>query len=68
MALVENQRGAWVARSVEDLTSAQVVISQFVSSSPTSGSLLSAWSLLGILSVRLPCSLSFALSLSKINK
>ena len=49
MALVENQRGAWVARSVEDLTSAQVVISQFVSSSPTLGSLLSApsplWSL-----------------------
>ena len=33
--------GTWVARSVEHLTSAQVTISRFVSSSPTWGSLLS---------------------------
>ena len=35
-------RGTRVARLVEHLTSAQVMISRFVSSSPTSGSLLSA--------------------------
>ena len=34
-----------MAQSVERLTSAQVVISQFVSSSPTSGSVLRAWNL-----------------------
>ena len=33
-------RGAWVAQSVGRLTSAQVMISQFVSSSPVSGSVL----------------------------
>ena len=33
---------AWVAQSVECLTSAQVMISQLVSSSPTSGSVLTA--------------------------
>ena len=38
-------RGAWVAQSVERLTLAQVMISQLVSSSPTSGSVLTAWSL-----------------------
>ena len=32
-------------QSVKRLTSAQVVISQFVSSSPVSGSVLTAWSL-----------------------
>ena len=37
--------GAWVAQSVNHLTSAQVMISQFVSSSPTSGSVLTAQSL-----------------------
>ena len=37
--------GAWVAQSVEWLTSAQVTISQLLSSSPASGSLLTAWSL-----------------------
>ena len=46
---VECSRGAWVAQSVERLTLAQVSISQFVSSSPPLGSLLSAPSLLGIL-------------------
>ena len=37
--------GAWVAQSVEHLTLAQVIISQFVSSSPVSGSGLMAQSL-----------------------
>ena len=36
--------GAWVAQSVKHLTSAQVMISQFVSSSPVSGSVLTAQS------------------------
>ena len=35
-------RGAWVAQSVERPTSAQVVISQCVNSSPASGSVLTA--------------------------
>ena len=35
-------RGAWVARSVKCLTSAQVMISWFVNSSPTLGSVLTA--------------------------
>ena len=47
--------GTWVAQ-LGRLVSAQVMISQFVSSSPTSGSALTAWNLLGILS--LPLSLS----------
>ena len=38
-------RGTWVAQLVNCLTSAQVMISQFVSSSPTSGSVLTAQSL-----------------------
>ena len=38
-------RGSWVAQSVERLTSAQVMISQFMSSSPTLGSVLTAQSL-----------------------
>ena len=37
--------GAWVAQSVERLTSARVVISWFVGSSPASGSVLTARSL-----------------------
>ena len=37
--------GAWVAQSVKHPTSAQVKISQFVHSSPTSGSVLTAKSL-----------------------
>ena len=37
--------GTWVAQSVEHPTSAQVMISWFVSSSPTSGSVLTAQSL-----------------------
>ena len=42
-------RGTWVAQSVKLLTSAQVMISRFMSLSPTSGFLLSAQSLLQIL-------------------
>ena len=44
-------RGAWAASWVNRPTSAQVMISQFVGSSPTSGFVLTArsWSLLGIL-------------------
>ena len=38
-------RGAWVAQLVEHLTSAQVMISQLVGSSPVSGSVLTAQSL-----------------------
>ena len=37
--------GTWVAQSVKCLTSAQVMISQSVSSSPASGSVLTAQSL-----------------------
>ena len=37
--------GAWVAQSVERLTSAQVMISQFVGLSPALGSALTAQSL-----------------------
>ena len=36
--LKKNSRGTWVAQSVERLTSTQVMISQFVTSSPASGS------------------------------
>ena len=42
---VGDRRGAWVAPSVKRLTLAQVLISWFTSSSPTSGSGLSAQSL-----------------------
>ena len=37
--------GAWVAQSVKHPTLTQVMISEFVSSSPASGSVLTAWSL-----------------------
>ena len=38
-------KGAWVAQSVKRPTSAQVMISQFVGSSPATGSVLTARSL-----------------------
>ena len=41
----ETTWGAWVAQSVKRPTSAQVMISWFVSSSPASGSVLTAQSL-----------------------
>ena len=60
-------RGAWVAQSVKCLTSAQVMISQSMSSSPASGSVLTAWSLFQImclpLSLDLPRSCSVSLCL-----
>ena len=43
--MITGQTDAWVAQSVERLTSVQVMISQFVGSSPTSGSVLTAQSL-----------------------
>ena len=49
--------GAWVAQSVGHLTSAQVMISQLMSLSLASGSVLTAWSLE-------PASDSVSLSLS----
>ena len=46
---IGERRGDWVAQLVDPPTLAQVMISQFVSSSPISGSLLTVWSLLRIL-------------------
>ena len=54
-------RGAWVAQSVQHSTSAQVMILQFVNSSPASGSVLTAQTLEPaskmclLLSLPLPC-------------
>ena len=42
---IQNPRGSRVAQWVKRLTSAQVMISQFVGSSPMSGSVLTAQSL-----------------------
>ena len=63
-------RGTWVAQSVKRPTSAQVMISRSVSSSPASGSVLTARSLEPVSdsvspSLLLPCSCS--VSVSKIN-
>ena len=61
-------RGTWVAQSVECPTSAQVMISQFMSSSPASGSVLTVQSLEPALDSvspslsALPCSHSVSLS------
>ena len=59
--------GTWVAPLVKHLTSAQVMISQFMSLSPTSGSVLTAQSLLGMLSLSPSLPFPHFLSL-KINK
>ena len=60
---------AWVARSTKRPTLDLVVISRLVRSSPTSGSALTAWSLLGILflplSLPLHCVCSLSLSQNK---
>ena len=59
--------GTWVAESVGHLTSAHVTIPRFVSSSPTSGSVLTAQSLepaSDSVSPSLSAPLPFALSLS----
>ena len=42
---VQRGQGAWVAQSVNRLSSTQVMLSQFVSSSPALGSVLTAWTL-----------------------
>ena len=67
-------RGAWVAQLVKCPTSVQVMISQFMSPSPTSGSVLTAQSLepasdsvSPFLSLPMPRLCSVSLSLSKIN-
>ena len=64
-----------MAQSVKHLTSAQVMISWFVTLSPSSGSVLTAQNLEPALdsvspSLPLPCSrsLSLSLSLSKMNR
>ena len=67
------KRGTWVTQSVKHPTSAQVMISWSMSSSPTSGSMLTAQSLEPAWdsvspSLSVPLSLhSVSLSLSKIN-
>ena len=74
ITLKNSLRGAWVAQSVERPTSARVMISRFVSSSPVSGSGLMAWSLLPILclplSLPLPhsCSVSLCLKNKHLKK
>ena len=65
-------RGAWVAQSVGRLTTAQVMISQSVGLSPTSGSVLGAQSLEPASdsvspSLSAPSLLAFCLSLSLKN-
>ena len=59
--------GAWVAQWVEHLTSAQVMISQSMSSSPTLGPVPTAQSLESA-SLSAPPLLTLCLSISKINK
>ena len=63
-------KGTWVAQSVKHLTSAQVMISWFVSLSPASGSVLSARSRLWIvcLPLSLPLPRSCSVSLCPKNK
>ena len=67
-------RGAWVAQSVESPASARVTISPLVSSSPASGSVLTARSLepasdSASASLSAPPPLALSLSLSqKVNK
>ena len=62
-------RGAWVAPSDKRPTSAQVMMSRFVGSSPASGSVLTARSLelLWILCLPLSVPLSRSCSVSKVN-
>ena len=66
----KHYKGAWVAQSVKCPTSAQVMISQFTSSSPMPGSVLTAESLgpaLDSVSPSLSALPPLILSLSKIN-
>ena len=62
----KNMWGAWVAQSVKRLTSAQIMISQLMSSSPTLGSVRTAQSLEPVsdsVSLSLPLSCSRSVSL-----
>ena len=59
----KNIRGAWVAQSVGRRTSAQVMISQFMGSSPVLGSALTAQSLEPASDSVSPLSLSLSLPL-----
>ena len=64
-------RDTWVAQSVKHPARAWVIISWFMSSSPALGSVLTVWSLLGILSLSVspyPQSRSLSLSLSLFQK
>ena len=61
---IRPSRGAWVAQSVERLTLAQVMISGSVSSSPVSGSVLTAQSLEPVQILCLPLSLALPRSCS----
>ena len=74
-AIKSGGQGTWVAQSVKPLTSAWVMILQFVGSSPLSGSVLTAQSLEPVLdsvspslSVSAPPLLTLCLSLSLKNK
>ena len=73
MSIVGRKRGAWGAQWAERPTSAPVTISQFVGSSPASGSVLTAqnlellWILCLPLSRPLPCSRSLCLYVKYIN-
>ena len=60
----QSYRRAWMAQSVKRLTSAQVMISPFVSSSPTLGSVLTAQSLEPVSDSVSPSLSAHALSLS----
>ena len=65
--------GAWVAQSVKRPTSAQIMISRFVSSSPASGSVVTTQNLAPALdsaspSLSDPSPLTLCISLSKLNK
>ena len=64
--IITSRWGTWMAQSVEHLTLTPVMILRFVSSSPTSSSLLSAQSPLRILCPLSVCP-SPACTLSKIN-
>ena len=69
--LEETSRGVWGVQWVERLTSAQVMISQFMDSSPALGSVLTTQSLepaSGSVSPSVSAPLPLSLSLSKINK
>ena len=68
---IKDSRGAWVAQLVELLTSAQVMVSHFMSSSPVLGSVLTNSSEPGTcfgFCLSLSPSPTHVLCLSKINK